>query len=200
VALDSPRARRSSGPRLIRGSLAVTLALAIALLAPVSPASAHDALTGTNPEEGQAVKVVPGAIELTFSSMPLAIGTTVILEDAGGRDWAAGEVKIVDNMVSQPVSPGTPAGEYTVIWRVVSSDGHPIEGTFGFTAKSGDAGVSSSPTAGPQPAADLSEGPEASKPAAFPLGPVLGSAAGLLVLAVITVVAVRRRSDKSGSR
>jgi hypothetical protein len=145
------------------------------------------------------VKVVPGAIELTFSSMPLAIGTTVILEDAGGRDWAAGEVKIVDNMVSQPVSPETPGGEYTVIWRVVSSDGHPIEGTFGFTAKSGGAGVSSSPAAGPQPASERSAEPEAPKPGAFPLGLVLGSAAALLVLAAIIMVAVRRRSVKNGS-
>jgi methionine-rich copper-binding protein CopC len=199
VALDSPRQRRSRAPRAIRQSLSAVAAIVLALLAPVSAASAHDVLTGTNPGNGQRVEVLPDAIELTFSSMPLAIGTTVNIEDAGGKDWAAGEVKIVDNVVSQPVSPGTPAGEYTVNWRVVSSDGHPIEGAFGFTANSGSAGVPSLPAAGPQPASERSAEPEAPKPGRFPLGPVLGSAAGLLVLIVITMVAVRRRSDKSSS-
>ena len=43
-------------------------------------------------------------------------------------------MSIVDNHVTQDVKPDAPSGKYTVVWRVVSSDGHPIEGTFTFTA------------------------------------------------------------------
>ena len=152
------RQRQQGFPRALRQSLALMLALGFALLAPVSTASAHDVLTGTNPKDGQTLETMPDVIDLGFSNMPLAIGTKILVEDAGGKDWAAGPVKIVDNVVSQAISPDAPGGDYSVLWRVVSSDGHPIEGTFGFTAKSGGPGVSSAQAAEPQPTADRSEG------------------------------------------
>jgi copper resistance protein C len=51
--------------------------------------------------------------------------------------------------VSRKIRAGGPAGQYTVAWRVVSSDSHPIEGTFAFTAASAAPGASpaASPTA-----------------------------------------------------
>ncbi|MFJ6416332.1 copper resistance protein CopC [Paeniglutamicibacter sp. NPDC091659] len=194
-----PRQHGPSVPRAIRQSLTVVVLVAIALLAPVSAASAHDSLTGANPKDGQMVKEMPDVIDLTFSNMPLAIGTNVLVKDASGKDWAIGEVKIVDNVVSQSVGSDAPGGDYTVVWRVVSSDGHPIEGTFGFTANSGGAGVPSSPAAGPQSTADLFEVPELPASGQFPLGSVLGSVAVLLVLAAIIIRVARRRSDKNGS-
>jgi hypothetical protein len=60
-------------------------------------------------------------------------------------------VEIVDNVASQKLKGGAPAGAYTVSWRVVSSDSHPIEGTFGFTATA--AASSAAPTAGSTSAA-----------------------------------------------
>ena len=173
--------------------------VALALLAPVSAASAHDSLTGTTPKDGQAVKEMLDVVDLTFSSMPLAIGTKVLVEDAGGKDWAVGGVKIVDNVVSQSIGPDAPGGEYRVIWRVVSSDGHPIDGVFGFTAKSSGAGVPSAEATEPQPTADHSEGPESSAASEFPYVPVFGSVAVLLVLAAIILWVARRRSGKNGS-
>lgn len=194
--MESSRQRQLSILRVIRQSMAVMAVVALALLAPVSAASAHDSLIGTNPKDGQTVKAMPDVIDLTFSNMPLAIGTKVLVEDAGGKDWAVGEVKIVDNVVSQSVSPDAPGGEYTVIWRVVSSDGHPIEGTFGFTTKSGGAGMPSAQAAESQPTADRSEGPAAGT---FSIGPVLGSVAALLALAAFIVWVARQRSGKNGS-
>ena len=104
----------------------------------------------------------------------------------------------MDNVVSQPVRPETPGVEYTVIWRVVSSDGHPIEGTFGFTAQSGGAGASSLREGGQQPAFALSEGQESTADGTFPLGPMLGSVAALLLLLEAGVMWVARRKGKKG--
>ena len=191
--------RRPGFRRAIRQCLTGMVLGVLALLAPVSAASAHDSLIGTNPTDGQTINDRPDIIDLMFSNMPLAIGTQVLVEDAGGKEWAVGGVKIVDHVVSQAVSPDAPGGEYTVIWRVVSSDGHPIEGKFGFTAKSGGADGSSSQAAGPEPDSDLSEGPESSAPVTFPLGPLLGSVAVLLALAAIIMWAVRRRANKKRS-
>jgi len=38
------------------------------------------------------------------------------------------------------VAGDAPAGKYTVAWRVASADGHPVTGTFPFTAKTAAGG------------------------------------------------------------
>jgi hypothetical protein len=51
--------------------------------------------------------------------------------------------------VSEHLQPGSPAGQYTVAWRVTSADGHPVSGRFSFTALSASPGhkVTASPAA-----------------------------------------------------
>jgi len=56
-------------------------------------------------------------------------------------------------VASQKLKAGGPAGQYTVAWRVVSSDSHPIEGTFTFTASSAADGAA--PAAGSTAAATV---------------------------------------------
>ena len=58
---------------------------------------------------------------------------------------------MVDRSVHQPLRAGAPAGAYTVVWRVVSSDSHPIEGTFGFTVAEGSTTPAASPAASGSP-------------------------------------------------
>lgn len=196
--------RRSSATKLVRRSLTVLGVALLAFLAPVSAASAHDALIGSSPEDGQTVEDMPDVIELTFSNVPLAVGSQVTVEDADGTDWAVGEIEIVNNTVNQPISPEAPSGEYTVTWRVVSSDGHPIDGTFEFTANTGGEGDTSAlppTTADSQPAPDDPEESEAAADASntFPTGPVVGIVAALIVLGIIIAMFTRRRSKHNGS-
>lgn len=124
---------------------AVLLALAL-LLGAGGPAGAHDELTGTNPAEGATVDVLPPSLELGFSNVPSGIGAQVQVLDEAGADWADGPVSIVDRTATQPLRSGAPAGEYTVNWRVASSDSHPIEGTFAFTTLQGSSTVPDSVT------------------------------------------------------
>ena len=126
---SSPRHRTAWPARML-----LPLATAALLLVFSAPAQAHDALESSNPANGSTVSAMPAKVELTFDHTPIAINSIVRVEDATGADQADGPVQIVDNQVSQPVKPGAPQGKYTVVWRVVSSDGHPIEGTFTFTA------------------------------------------------------------------
>ncbi|HKU04174.1 MAG TPA: copper resistance CopC family protein [Arthrobacter sp.] len=136
----SPRTTLARKVRLL-----LPLATAAILLVFSAPAQAHDALESSNPANGSTVSAMPAKVELTFDHTPIAINSIVRVEDAAGADQADGPVQIVDNQVSQPVKPGAPQGKYTVVWRVVSSDGHPIEGTFTFTA----GGPNSAPAAAP---------------------------------------------------
>jgi methionine-rich copper-binding protein CopC len=119
-------------------------------MVPAAAAQAHDVIETTDPTNGSTVRTVPSKIGLTFNHTPIAIGSVVRVEDATGTDQTDGPVTIVDNQVTQAVKSEAPDGKYTVIWRVVSSDGHPIEGTFTFTA--GSASTPGTATSAPAPA------------------------------------------------
>lgn len=180
----------------LRGRLArclLILATAAFLMVPAAAAQAHDVLEATDPADGSAVRTVPAKIGLTFDHTPIAIGSIVRVEDATGADQADGPVAIVDNHVTQAVKTDASEGKYTVVWRVVSSDGHPIEGTFTFTAGA------ASPTAG-------TASPSAS-PAAAGTGTglqtelITAAGAGLVLVIVFVVMAIlvkrRLRSPES---
>lgn len=76
---------------------------------------------------------MPDEIELKFSANVAGLDSTTKIQNADGKDWTSGEAQIVNNSMIQKTSPDVPAGEYTVLWRAVSSDSHPIEGTLTFT-------------------------------------------------------------------
>ncbi|MCC9205554.1 copper resistance CopC family protein [Arthrobacter sp. zg-Y769] len=175
---------------------AFLLALCAAMLVSAPPAAAHDELTGSTPADGAQLEAAPEAVELTFSSVPAAIGSQVQVLDGEGADWAEGPVRILDNTVTQQLRSGAPAGTYTVQWRVVSSDAHPIEGTFGFTVSGGStAAASPAPsTAVPLPPGTtqtpvLNQSDDAGSP--WPV--IVSAAVVLLAVAVLIGLIVRRR-------
>lgn len=206
---------REHAARPIARILGVLSVLLLAALGPTSSASAHDAVTGTSPADGQNLDSAPDAIEISFTDTPLSLGSEILVEDAQGTDWTTGEVEIAGNSATQSISPDVPAGEYTVTWRVVSSDSHPIEGTFGFTVAETAAGASpsaTSPSGQSQTAADTPEPSQAAATDAqqptpdetgpgFPEGFVVALVAILVLALVVVVVALARRrgSDAAGS-
>lgn len=186
--------------RPLLAAVVAALAFASALLFSAAPASAHDVAESTAPANGASVAEVPASVSITFNNRPLAIGSGVTVT-AGGENWADGPVEIIDNQAVQKLREGAPAGEYTVVWRVVSSDSHPIEGTFTFTATAestttatGPVGATPSvsapsaavPTAGT--AAPAAPGTGSSEPAADASQPFPWSIVGLAVVAVGLVV------------
>ncbi len=126
--------------RHLLSALLGALFFAAAVLSAAAPASAHDAAESSSPAQGATVATPPEKVSVTFNNDPLALGSQIQVKDAAGTSWAEGPVEIVDNVASQKLRAGAPAGQFTVVWRVVSSDSHPIEGTFTFTATAGAAG------------------------------------------------------------
>lgn len=185
--------RRRPAPTVAALLSAVLLALAM-LLNAGGAASAHDELAGTNPAEGATVDVLPPSLELTFSNVPSGIGAQVQVLDEAGVDWADGPVAIVDRVANQPLRSGAPAGEYTVNWRVVSSDSHPIEGTFAFRTQQGSTTVpDSANTAAPlESQEDATNETQTAGVSDFPWSIVLMIAA-LLAIAVALAVTARKR-------
>jgi methionine-rich copper-binding protein CopC len=147
--------RSSARSRLLRAAASV-LVTAAALL-PGAAAQAHDVIESASPADGSTVATVPASVVLTFDHTPIEVGTEILVKDPTGTNQADGPAKIVDTNVTQALKPGAPAGKYTVVWRVVSADSHPIEGTFTFTAKATGSGTPAASeaqsTAGAPPAA-----------------------------------------------
>lgn len=108
--------------------VAVAAATAV-VLAPA--ASAHDQLISTNPASGSHLATAPKDLSLTFNTTPLTVGNQIVVRGPG--DPAAPVVpKLSGRTLSIPFT-AHGNGAYQVTWRVVSSDGHPISGSFGFT-------------------------------------------------------------------
>jgi methionine-rich copper-binding protein CopC len=186
------------------------LVLAAMVLGLAGPAAAHDAAESSSPAQGSSVPVPPEQVSVTFNNNPLGIGASFSVKDAAGTEWADGPVQIVDNAAVQRLRAGGPAGAYTVAWRVVSSDSHPIEGTFGFTAAGAAAG--SGPATGPTAAATVpGMGPaepgvtsEPSVPAdsgePFQWSIVIFAATAVGLLVALAVIARRRLSAGGGEQ
>ncbi|HEY0237456.1 MAG TPA: copper resistance CopC family protein, partial [Friedmanniella sp.] len=108
------------------------------------------------PADGTSVATAPGQVVLTFEEPPVELGLQVVVTGPDGP-VSSGTARIDGDDVVQDLQAQTPAGRYSVAWRVTSDDGHPVSGTFGFTATAAATGTSPSaaaatPTATPAPA------------------------------------------------
>ncbi|MFB0834728.1 copper resistance CopC family protein [Arthrobacter halodurans] len=154
-----------AGPTAATRTLLTALAAAFlgwAALAAAPSALAHDALLESTPASGSELTVAPDSAVLRFSGELKPIGTQVVLTDETGAAHDA-EASVSRDVLNVDFGSPLPDGEYTLVWRVVSSDGHPIEGraadgsAVGFTVAAGPAGAASSSGAaadGGSPAAD----------------------------------------------
>ncbi|MDQ0707507.1 methionine-rich copper-binding protein CopC [Arthrobacter woluwensis] len=187
----SPAAR---GGVVRRAGLAVVALLGAVLLTLgfAAPASAHDVLEGTTPKNGQKVGAAPDKVTLTFSNNPIAIGSEIVVKDASGANWAEGGVDILDNVVTQKLKPGAPAGTYTVQWRVVSSDSHPIENTFSYVVTTGSAATAPGASTA-EPLQTKTEAPQQQADAEpFPVMIVVFGVVAVILLVIVGVLARRK--------
>ena len=127
--------RRSAAPV----ALAATLLAALLVLFSPLPASAHDALVSSSPAADSQVETLPAELTLTFSAK-LIDGdgaTEVVVTGPDGETVTDGPATVDGAIVTQPLLASAPAGEYHVIWKVVSSDGHPTSDEYYFTVTTG---------------------------------------------------------------
>ncbi|QLH22864.1 copper resistance CopC/CopD family protein [Streptomyces sp. Rer75] len=142
-SLTSPTARPRSGARTsvtARRLLSVLGTLLAALLCALSfgagPASAHAALASTSPGEGAVVKSAPSDVSLTFTEGVLLGRDAVRVLDPKGKRVDAGKAAHVDgksSTASVALRSGLSDGTYTVAWKAVSEDSHPVSGAFTFS-------------------------------------------------------------------
>ncbi|MFD9500906.1 copper resistance CopC/CopD family protein [Streptomyces sp. NPDC060035] len=131
------------GPSPTRRPLAAVALLAALIsllfglvLAGASPASAHAALTGSDPQDGAVVATAPKEVTLTFSEQ-IAMGEDSIrvLDPSGKRADTGAPRDLQSGAVQYGITlhGGLPDGTYTVAWQAVSADSHPVSGAFTFS-------------------------------------------------------------------
>lgn len=145
-----------------RRSLITTLATLLLgaglTLAVATPAQAHDELVSSYPEASSTITGSPAEITLSFSGELIAgmqsAAVEVIAPD--GQNIATDAPSEDGTSITQHLAPNPPAGLFTVRWKVVSSDGHPISGEYTYTVAPTDA-VPSNPAATPSTAPQTPE-------------------------------------------
>ncbi|MEU6538927.1 copper resistance protein CopC [Streptomyces sp. NPDC047000] len=135
----------------IRTLVLLLLAVTGMLLAGAGPASAHAALTGSNPQQGVVVAKAPTEVALTFSEkVALADDSLRVLDPRGKRVDVGKPSNPGGTTYAVQVRTGLGDGTYTVTYQVVSADSHPVAGAFTFSVgtPSKTAVSASGPTAG----------------------------------------------------
>ncbi|CAL9520923.1 hypothetical protein SUDANB105_03809 [Streptomyces sp. enrichment culture] len=118
----------------VRSLVLLLLAVVGALLAGAAPASAHAALTGSDPQQGAVVDKAPAQVSLTFSeTVSLSDDALRVLDPKGGRVDTGEPTGTGGATYSVKLKPGLPDGTYTVSYQVVSADSHPVAGAFTFS-------------------------------------------------------------------
>ncbi|MGC0383644.1 copper transport protein [Streptomyces sp. SAI-129] len=110
--------------------------LGLLLLGGVGPASAHAALSSTDPGDGAVLQRAPGHVTLVFSESVGLRDDSFRVLDPGGHRVRTGAAGRADGRAdtARVALPGALGeGTYTVAWRVVSADSHPVSGAFTFS-------------------------------------------------------------------
>ena len=115
-------------------------ALSVAVLcALIFPAAgwAHATLVRVEPAEGAVLRAPPASVRLVFDeNIRVGSGVRAIRND-GGSVLAAKPQVVGGRTLVVPLRRGLRDGDYTVLWRVVSDDGHTVAGVTAFGVGAG---------------------------------------------------------------
>lgn len=132
-------------PSSVRNAVMAASVLFMAL-AGAQPAMAHSVLVSSDPAKDASLASAPAAVTLVFNE-PLDRGFTelAVLGPDGTSHWEGGPPVVTGEKLSAPLRALGSAGVYTVKYRVVSADGHPVSGAVPFTLTTAGLGTAAAP-------------------------------------------------------
>jgi methionine-rich copper-binding protein CopC len=118
-----------------RVSIIFTLALLLNS-AMASGANAHAALILSDPAVGSKISMWPTSISLEFNEELISIGEEksnfVSVNNAAGDQVSRDDEQVIGRQISVSLDPNTVEGPVLVFYRVISADGHAVEGEYTF--------------------------------------------------------------------
>ncbi|MGW5077603.1 copper resistance CopC family protein [Micromonospora echinospora] len=184
-------------------ALLAALFTAALLLVPATPAAAHNSLQEATPARDARLTTAPTQVTLRFMQRLNPAFTTITLRDAAQRQVPASEPAVDGATGTVTIEEPLGNGTYTVAYRVVSRDGHPVQGSYRFTV----ADPAAPPAAVPSPTADASAGtsapagtsagtdasPASADDGGLPVGLLAGGAVAAVAAAAVVALLLRRR-------
>ncbi len=150
----------------------VLLVAALMALFTVAPAAAHTSLISTDPADGQTLKKPPATVSLRFAEPLLDAGARMVAKDSTGATIELGPAQVQGQTLTAPWPTAADSGTYTVAYRAVAGDGHPLEGRFSFSIESA--------TRSPEPPAPAESAvPPAPDVSASPVSAATGQSTGI---------------------
>ena len=188
----------------IRATALGALVVAAAVLGFAAPAQAHDYLVSSTPTDGSTLTELPAEFSVTTNGPLLSVdgsvaGFAIEVKDAHGLYYGDGCVTVDGPKLSEAAALGE-AGDYAMLWQLVSADGHTVSGEITFSWAPADGVVASEGTATPATCGNGTAPPAASGPqearSNADLSDVLwigGATGAILVAALVTFLVVTRK-------
>lgn len=131
--------------------VSVAAIFGLALLLGAGPAAAHSYLVRADPADGATLTSGPPRVSVTFNEALQTSFAAVSVVGPDGNRWSTGDTQVSGAVASIALTELGPVGKYTIAYRVVSADSHPVAGTTSFTLTTPGKGT-------PGPKADSSPG------------------------------------------
>lgn len=149
----------------------------------ISHANAHSELISSNPAAGAIVDTWPTEISLTFNEELQNIGAEksnfVVVNNAVGDQISADDESLNGSTIKVSLDPNTVEGPVLVYYRVVSADGHAVEGEYAFNFGEGTV---------------TAEGVQNKEKSKLPIGIYIASALFITTSLFFGIYAYRRRN------
>ena len=136
----------------VKTSVLLTLGLLLVLVFPTAT-WAHSKLESSTPAADAKITESVKEVNLSFNENIDENLSTLKVKNAQGEAVEVSEVKVNQNTMSGTLAAPLPSGSYTVEWKIVGGDGHPVDGTYAFEVDAPEA------EAAPETPADTEETP-----------------------------------------
>jgi methionine-rich copper-binding protein CopC len=149
----------------------------------LTPAVAHTNLITQTPEANSQIASWPAQITLEFDEQLQNLGDEkanfLVVNNAAGDQVSENDETLLGNTITVTLSPNQVQGPVLVYYRVVSGDGHPVEGEYTFTYGIG---------------VEIAEGVVEEETTEYPIAVYLASAAFIVSGLFFAIYSYRRRS------
>lgn len=174
-----------------RRGLIAAVAFVSAVFGVIPAAQAHDYLVGSTPKPNSTITTAPQQVSLEFNDIVLSRPAPPQLTVKGpdGRYYEAGCGTVTDRTVVVPVALGG-AGKYTVTWRIVSADGHPVSDSLSFTYRPKARAAAATGIASPKACTGSSSGGSAAASTAAAAPKAGSSGGGTPTTAIVAIVVI----------
>ena len=109
----------------------IIYATLIFLFAFSSAVSAHTGLTSSSPADGEDITEDVHEIVLEFNTK-IETTSTVKVFNENKEEIIVSNTQVSDNVMTGGFMSPLDNGTYTVEWKIIGADGHPIQGTYSF--------------------------------------------------------------------